>query len=96
MLFSSADMIAASSVEPADSNTYQPFRTVDAVVTKGIAERLDAVDKTSEEGVHNYYSRCVRGSRKHSVMLSSSMCARWCSNQGSLPYVNYALAKDDH
>lgn len=49
MLFSSADMITASSLEPADSNTYQPFRTVDAAVMKGISDRLDAVDKTSEE-----------------------------------------------
>lgn len=50
MLFSSADAMTGNAIEPADSNTYQPFRTVDAVVMKGIIEHISAVDQTGEEG----------------------------------------------
>ncbi|GJJ06273.1 hypothetical protein Clacol_000464 [Clathrus columnatus] len=52
MLFSSADMVVGNITEAADSNTYQPFRTVDSFVVRGISEHIDAIDKTKEEDIN--------------------------------------------
>ncbi|KAF8520366.1 transcription factor Tfb4 [Hysterangium stoloniferum] len=48
MLYSSSD-VPGDGVEAADSNTYQPFRTIDAAVIKGIAAEMETISTTDRE-----------------------------------------------
>ena len=50
MLYSSMDAHLKDIGEVADSNTYQPFRTVDASVMKGIVSHINTIDETEHEG----------------------------------------------
>jgi len=49
MLFSSTDAQSDEVGEVADSNTYQPFRSIDAGVMKGIESHIAALDETGPE-----------------------------------------------
>lgn len=52
MLYSSIEALREDLAEPADSNTYQPFRSVDAGVMKGIAAHVAEIDDKEREGVN--------------------------------------------
>ena len=51
MLYSSLEMPSEDLTEAADSNTYQPFRSVDAAVMKGIAVHVAKISDKEREGV---------------------------------------------
>ena len=51
MLYSSLEMPSEDLTEAADSNTYQPFRSVDAAVMKGIAAHVAEISDKEREGV---------------------------------------------
>ena len=54
MLYSSMEEPREDLAEGADSNTYQPFRSVDAGVMKGIAAHVVELDANEREGVNIY------------------------------------------
>jgi hypothetical protein len=51
MLYSSMETPREDLSEAADSNTYQPFRSVDAAVMAGIATHMAELDAKEHEGI---------------------------------------------
>ncbi|KAL1939789.1 hypothetical protein VTO73DRAFT_9489 [Trametes versicolor] len=49
LLYSSTGEVTASDDGPTDSNTYRPFKTLDATVMKSLAERLESFGDAAEE-----------------------------------------------
>jgi transcription initiation factor TFIIH subunit 3 len=52
MLYSSTETPQEDVTEAADSNTYQPFRSVDAGVMNSIAVHMSEIDDKETEGVY--------------------------------------------
>ena len=50
LLYSSSEASNDQEESLADPNCYTPFKTVDTLVTKRIAQELDALPDTDEEG----------------------------------------------
>lgn len=50
MLYSSTDAPPEAADDVADSNTYQPFKSVDAGVMKSILAQVDSTEITEQEG----------------------------------------------
>ena len=49
MLYSSSGEVMTATSETTDSNTYRPFKALDATVMASIADRLESYDGVSEE-----------------------------------------------
>ncbi|OJT10433.1 RNA polymerase II transcription factor B subunit 4 [Trametes pubescens] len=56
LLYSSTGEVAASDDEPTDSNTYRPFKTLDATVMKSLAARLESFGDAAEEDINRITS----------------------------------------
>ena len=50
MLYSSTMEVAEADSEPADANTYRPFKLMDSLIMKSIAREIDALGEPETEG----------------------------------------------
>lgn len=82
LLYSSTGEVTASDGGPTDSNTYRPFKTLDATVMKSLAERLESFGDAAEEGkqvmFHAYHL-----SKTHSPRRSTHWYC-WMHDEGSV------------
>lgn len=82
LLYSSTGEVTASDDGPTDSNTYRPFKTLDATVMKSLAERLESFGDAAEEGkqlmLHAY-----RLSKTNSPRRSTHWYC-WMHDEGSV------------
>ena len=52
MLYSSTMSVNEEEVEPADANTYRPFKVMDSAIMKNIAAEIEALGEPENEGVY--------------------------------------------
>ena len=51
MVYSSTMSVNEEGVEPADANTYQPFKVMDSAIMKNIAAEIEALGEPENEGM---------------------------------------------
>lgn len=51
MLYSSSTSVVEDHVEPADANTYRPFKVLDSTVMKSILDQMEVLNGAEQEGV---------------------------------------------
>jgi transcription initiation factor TFIIH subunit 3 len=51
MLYSSTTPVAEEYIEPADANTYRPFKVLDSMVMTSIAREIEALGEPETEGM---------------------------------------------
>ena len=59
MLYSSTMPVNEADIEPADANTYRPFKVLDSTIMKSIASEIEALGEAEAEGSlleNQYYS----------------------------------------
>lgn len=83
MLYTSTDISLVDGAEAADSNTYQPFRTLNGAVMKGMASYMALIDTSEPEGMMR-----SRHSKVASLAIST-LCAGRGIDQGVMLYVRY-------
>ena len=48
--------VAEGDIEPADANTYRPFKVMNSIIMKSIADEIEALGEPETEGMSHWYS----------------------------------------
>lgn len=56
MLYSSTMPVSDGDIEPADANTYRPFKVMDSIIMKSIADEIEALGEPETEGMYGRYT----------------------------------------
>ena len=57
MLYSSSMPVADADAEPADANTYRPFKLMDSIIMKSITREINALGEPETEGTSWLFHR---------------------------------------